>query len=141
MHHLSRGDSRVQRRSVFPEVTAMKKTLLLALAAFATLQAQPVVAPTTNEQVGPVRGENSGNFNIANSFELGYRWSLVDGDIGQYRSVVNYGNGPRLLASSLAVNSKDGHGHYFDQILLNTIGLGNDPYQSAILRIEKNGLY
>src|ERR1019366_2482006 len=35
----------------------------------------------------------------------------------------------------------DGHGHYFDQILLNTMGLGNDPYQSATLRIQKNGLY
>ena len=33
---------------------------------------------------------------------------------------MNYGNGMRLLGSSLTVNSKDGHGHYFDEILLNT---------------------
>jgi hypothetical protein len=35
------------------------------------------------------------------------------------------------------VNSKDGHGRWFDQIVLTTIGLGNDPYQSVTLRVEK----
>src|SRR5262249_15068825 len=66
---------------------------------------------------------------------------VVSGNIGAYQSFVNYGNGIRLLGSSLSVNSKDGHGKYFDQILLNTQGLGNDPYQSSILRVQKNGLY
>jgi hypothetical protein len=121
-------------------VNAMLKTILITLSAVAMLQAQPVVAPTT-EQVGSARGENHANYNITNSFEIGYRWSVVDGDYGEYRSDVNYGNGVRLLSSSLAVDSRDGHGKYFDQILLNTIGLGNDPYQSAILRVQKNGLY
>jgi hypothetical protein len=118
----------------------MTRILFFTLAAAAILHAQPVVAPTT-EQVGSPRGENSGNYNITNSFEVGYRWSLVGGDLGEYRSDVNYRNGIRLLSSSLTVDSRDGHGRYFDQILLNTLGLGNDPYQSAILRIQKNGLY
>jgi hypothetical protein len=61
--------------------------------------------------------------------------------LGEYRSDVNYRNGLRLLGSSFTINSKDGHGHYFDSIVLNTMGLGNDPYQSASLRIEKNSLY
>ncbi len=26
-------------------------------------------------------------------------------------------------------------------MLLNTLGLGNDPYESASLRVQKNGLY
>ena len=82
-----------------------------------------------------------GDYNFTNTFEFGYRWSLVGGDDGEYRSVVNYGNGVRLLGSSLSINSKDGHGHYFDQILLNTIGLGNDPYQFVSLRVQKNELY
>jgi hypothetical protein len=54
---------------------------------------------------------------------------------------VNYGNGIRLLSSNLTVNSRDGHGRWFDQIVLTTIGLGNDPYQSAALRVEKNKRY
>ena len=102
--------------------------------------AQPVVAPT-NEPVGPPRGENAGDYNITNSFETGYRWRTVDGNIGKYRSDVNFGNGLRLLGSTLTVNSKDGHGHYFDELLLSTLGLGNDPYQFANLRIQKNKLY
>jgi hypothetical protein len=39
------------------------------------------------------------------------------------------------------VQSLDGHGRFFDQIVLNTQGLGNDPYESAMFRIEKNRLY
>ena len=113
---------------------------LILFAAFGMLEAQQPVAPTT-EQVGSPRGETLGNYNITNSFETGYRWNLVGGDLGMYRSDVNYGNGIRLLGSGFTVNSKDGHGKYFDEIVLNTIGLGNDPYQAVTLRIQKNGLY
>jgi len=102
--------------------------------------AQPTAAPT-NEPVGSPRGENAGDYNITNSFETGYRWHTVDGNLGKYRSDVNFGNGIRLLGSTLTINSKDGHGHYFDELLLTTGGLGNDPYQFANLRIQKNGLY
>jgi hypothetical protein len=104
------------------------------------LYAQQVVAPTP-EQVGSARGVNVDDYNITDSFETGYRFAEVGGDIGQYRADVNYGNGIRLLGSSLSIDSKDGHGRWFDKILLNTMGLGNDPYQSATLRVEKNGLY
>jgi hypothetical protein len=118
----------------------MKTRFWIFFAATVALSAQQVAAPTP-ETVGAARGENHGNYNITNSFETGYRWSLVGGDLGEYRSDVNYRNGLRLLGSSLSIDSKDGHGHYFDQILLHTMGLGNDPYQSAILRIQKNQLY
>jgi hypothetical protein len=103
--------------------------------------AQPPVAPTTNEPVGPVRGDNFENYNITQSFELGYRFASIGGDVDMYRATVNYMNGVRLLSSSLFVQSRDGHGGWFDQITLNTLGLGGDPYESASLRVEKNGLY
>jgi hypothetical protein len=116
----------------------MKKLfLLLPLIAFA----QPPVAPTTDERVGSPRGENRGEYNIMDSVELGYRFSTVGGNFDMYRSTVNYTNGIRLLSSSLSINSRDGHGKFFDSLTLNTQGLGNDPYESAILRVEKNGLY
>ena len=118
----------------------MLKRLCLIFSIAGALEAQQVVAPTP-EQVGPPRGEDTGNYNITNSFETGYRWRLIGGDYGEYRSDVNYANGIRLLGSNLSINSKDGHGTYFDEILLTTIGLGNDPYQSATLRVDKNGLY
>jgi hypothetical protein len=117
----------------------MKRIFLLV--ASMSCYAQPPIAPTTGEPVGDPRGENASNYNIMNSFELGYRYATVGGNYGMYQSTVNYTDGVRLLASSLSIQSRDGHGHWFDSLLLNTQGLGNDPYESAILRIEKNHLY
>jgi hypothetical protein len=117
------------------------RTLPIGILAIAgTLAAQQVVAPTP-EQPGPDAGQDVGNYNVTNSFETGYRFAEIGGDLGKYRSDVNFRNGLRLLGSSLSVDSKDGHGGLFDHLLLNTQGLGNDPYQSANLRVEKNGLY
>jgi hypothetical protein len=118
----------------------MLKRIVFLFASFLALEAQQVVTPTP-EQVGSPRGANLDDYNITQSFELGYRHKDVGGDEGMYRSVDNWGNGLRLFGSSLSVNSKDGHGRYFDEILLNTIGLGNDNYQNAVLRVQKNGLY
>ncbi len=113
----------------------------LAFFAFAlALSAQPPVAPT-NDPTGPPDGENVSNYNIRQAFEAGYRFRSVGGDEGMYRSTVNYGDGIRLLSSSLSVQSRDGKGKYFDQIVLTTQGLGNDPYQFASLRVEKNRIY
>jgi hypothetical protein len=118
----------------------MGRFLFIVLATICALEAQQTVAPTP-EQVGSPRGETLGDYNITQSFELGYRFKDVFDDEGMYRSVVDMGNGLRLLSSSLSIYSKDGHGHYFDEITLNTIGLGNDNYQAAILRIQKNRWY
>ena len=60
----------------------MKTRFWIFFAAVGALSAQQVVAPTP-EPVGSPRGENHGNYNITNSFEFGYRWSLVGGDDGR----------------------------------------------------------
>lgn len=118
----------------------MMRSFFIAVLLCAAVRGQTPVAPTT-EPVGIPRGDNVSGYNVRQSFELGYRWHTVGGDEDMYRSTVNYGNGPRLLSSSLSVNSLEGHGGLFDQIQLNTLGLGNDPYESASLRLEKNRLY
>src|ERR1039457_2779601 len=114
MHHLPRADTRFDRRPILLEMTAMSKLLLPIFAVAGTLAAQQVVAPTP-DTVGSARGDGWGDYNVTQSFETGYRFHLVGGDIGQYRSDANYGNGLRLLGSSFAMNSKDGHGKWFDQ--------------------------
>ncbi|MEO8096299.1 MAG: hypothetical protein ABI811_01250 [Acidobacteriota bacterium] len=106
----------------------------------ASVLAQPTVAPTP-EPVGIPRGDNASGYNVRQSFELGYRYHTVGGDQETYRGTVNYGNGLRLLGSSLALNSIDGHGKWFDTIQLNTQGLGNDPYQNASLRVDRNRFF
>lgn len=112
----------------------MRRALSIAalLAAAPLLQAQQDVAGA---------GAALGNYNISQSWELGYRFAEIGGNEGKYRSDVNYRNGIRLLNSALSVHSLNGRGHWFDEIVLNTSGLGNDPYQSATFRIQKNRLY
>ena len=114
--------------------------LTLALLLRGALFAQPTVAPTT-EQVGEVRRAAIGPYNVIDRFEFGYRCTTVGGNLGAYRSDVNFGNGPRVLGGRFALYSKDGHGRWFDEMVLTTIGFGNDPYQSASLRVQRNGLY
>src|SRR6185503_21257860 len=118
---------------------AMRIAALLFVIA-STVFAQVPVAPSPGLAGEPL-GTNIQNYNIVDSFETGYRFSTVGGSIEQYRSSVNFGDGIRLLGSSLIVNSKNGHGAFFDQITLSTQGLGNDPYESVSMRIEKNRLY
>jgi hypothetical protein len=117
----------------------MKQLLLLALLASA-LRAQPPIAPT-DSKVGKPRGENVGGYNILNTFETGARFATVDGNESRYRSDVNFRPGVRLLSSGLSIHSREGQGRLFDELILNTQGLGNDPYQNAQLRLSKNKLY
>jgi hypothetical protein len=121
-------------------MTSMLKRYCLVLAVFGALRAQQTIAPTP-EPAGVAPGGDFANYNIVDSLELGYRWLLAGGSVDTYRSDVNFGDGIRLLAANLSIHSKDGHGRWFDEILLSTSGLGNDPYQSATLSIQKNGLY
>lgn len=119
---------------------AMIKTPLLALILAATAAAQPTVAPT-NERVGEARGQAIGNYNLLQSWETGYRFHSVGGNASKYRSDVNFGNGVRLLGSRLSLHSRDGHGRLFDELVLATQGLGDDPYEFASFRIAKNKIY
>jgi hypothetical protein len=119
----------------------MRRIYFAVLLMPALMRAQDTVAPAVDETVGPVRGENKGDYNIVQSWEFGYRFAAVGGNQDKYRSDVNYRDGIRLLNSNFTVNSKDGKGRWFDEIVLSTQGLGNDPYESATLRVQKNGLY
>jgi len=114
--------------------------LILFFCCLSVAEAQIPVAPTP-QSADSTNGETNGNYNIVNNLEGGYRFNTVGGNSLQYRSSVNYGNGVRLLGSSLAVNSVNGRGTLVDQIVLTTQGLGNDPYQSAQLRVERNAIY
>src|SRR5688500_18534566 len=116
----------------------MRSMLLFACAA--APQAQPTVAPSP-EKTGPVRCQNTGEYNAVQSSETGYRYQSVAGNSEYYRSHVNLGNGIRLLVANMLVNARGGHGRYFDEISVNGQGLGNDPYQSLGMRVQHNRLY
>lgn len=113
---------------------------ILAVLSGVCCYAQETVAPTP-EQVGPIRGDDWSGYNIVNSFETGYRFVTTSGNVDTYRSTENLNNGVRLLGSYLTIDSKNGQGRLFDEIILTTEGLGGDPNTIARLRVEKNRLY
>src|SRR5215471_4893854 len=104
------------------------------------LYGQRVLTPSP-ERTGSERGNDVGAYNIVNSVETGYRFTIAGGDQNLFRSVENYGNGLRLFGGRFIANSKDGRGRLFDTFSLTASGLGNDPYGSVNLRIEKNDRY
>lgn len=118
-------------------VTTLRQSAAF-LAAAGALAAQPVVAPTPDKPGGLLEG---GNYTVSNSFEVGYRFHGVGGNRDVYRSVVNYGNGVRLLEGELRIDSKEGRGALFDALTLRAAGTGGDPYRSSVLRVEKDGLW
>jgi hypothetical protein len=119
----------------------MRKAYLAICLFGATLLGEGQTVAPTQEPVGPVRGDEWSGYNIVNSFETGYRFLDVSGNIDKYRSDENFGSGIRLLSGSFAMNSKTGNAKYFDELLVTTSGLGGDPYEAATLRIDKNRLY
>src|SRR5271155_1244289 len=103
---------------------AFRNGMLVALVVW------PLAAQDT---VGSVRGDNAGDYNVVQSWETGYRFAAIGGDRGEYKADVNFGSGIRLFSSNLTINSKNGKAKWFDEIVLTTQGLGNDPYESVSL--------
>src|SRR5262249_43811732 len=118
----------------------MRRVFTISIFLIAPGLAQQTVAPTP-EPVGSSRGESAGAYNVTDSFETGYRFSTVGGNSAQYASAVNYHDGVRLLGSFFSMNSRDGKGLLFDELTISTQGLGNDPYESASVRLRKNHWY
>ncbi len=76
------------------------------------------------------------------TFDLGYRWNTgLRGSQDLYRSLVNVGDGPRLLGANLTMNSPLGTGKYIDRLQLNASAWGGDPYNTLRLFAEKTGAY
>jgi hypothetical protein len=74
------------------------------------------------------------------SFEFGYRWVTdVRGSIPTYRSVVNLGDGPKLIGLDFTIT--DPKHRLFDRLDARANGWGGDPYNTAHLDMRKQGLY
>ena len=76
------------------------------------------------------------------TLDVGYRWNVgLRGSEDLYRSLVNLGEGPRLLGANLTMSSPLGAGKYVDRIQLNASAWGGDPYNTLRLFAEKSGVY
>jgi len=95
-------------------------------------------AQTDSEET---KGTDSGNYNVQQTVELGYRGAWVNGNQDTYATFVDLGSGPRVLDYTLDVRSLNHQGLLFDTLNFSNFGYGGDPNDVSRLRIEKNKWY
>jgi len=102
-----------------------------------------IVAPASRAQDDSTdhKGIDSGNYNIQQSIEAGYRVDWINGNINTYNTFVNLGQGVRLLDYSLDMHSLDHNGLVFDMLNFYNFGYGGDPDNVTRLRVQKNNWY
>ena len=90
---------------------------------------------------GETTGVNSGDYNIQQSMEAGFRTSSINGNMDTYDTFVNLGPGLRLFDYTLDMRSLDHNGFLFDNLNFSNFGYGGDPNDVTRLRIDKNRWY
>src|SRR5579863_7202158 len=104
-----------------------------------TPAAQPATPPAKApaEAASPVPTTESW---LTGSMDVGYRWRTdVGGSVDTYRSIVDLGSGPKLLAAEFTLS--DPKKRLFDQVHVRAYGWGDDPYSSFHLDAKKSKLY
>ena len=102
-----------------------------------------ILAPVARGQSDPAetKGIDSGNYNIQQTIEAGYRSTWINGNKNTYNTFVNLGDGVRLLDYTLDMRSLDHNGLAFDTLNFSNFGYGGDPNNVTRLRIQKNKWY
>lgn len=86
-------------------------------------------------------GIESGNYNIRQTVEFGYRNTDMSGNLANYNTFVNLNIGVRLFEQSLDIRSLNHSGALFDSLSLYSFGYGGDPNDLTRLRVGKNKWY
>jgi len=120
--------------------------LLLAVAGSAGAQEAPKADPQKpdppkSDPVPAVEGRDSGNYNIRQTIEVGYRSTDVSGNPANYGTFVNLNSGVRIFEQSLDMRSLNHAGLVFDTLSMHSFGYGGDPNDVTRLRISKNKWY
>jgi hypothetical protein len=77
---------------------------------------------------------------LAGSVDFGYRWVTgIGGSVPEYRSVVNLGEGPKLLGLDFTV--MDPKKRLFDRLDARAYNWGGDPYNTAHINAVKRQIY
>ena len=99
--------------------------------------------PASRAQSNPedTPGINSGNYNVHETVEAGYRKDWATGNQNSYDTFVGLGTGLRLLDYTLDMRSLNHQGIFFDNLSFSNFGYGGDPDNVSRMRINKNKLY
>ncbi len=118
--------------------------VFFAAAAFAQDTAPPKqdtappkeAAPAAPAAAAPAAAEPA----VSGSVEIGYRWNAnTSGNYNAYRSVVNLGEGPRLLGLDLQLT--DPNHRLFDSANIMATGWGGDPAEVLHVNARKGNVY
>jgi hypothetical protein len=97
---------------------------------------QPAAQPAPDAAVSPTPSTEPW---ITGSVDFGYRFTSIGGDNDVYRSVVNLGQGPRLLGLDFTI--VDPQKRLFDHLDVRANNWGGDPYNTVHLNASKRGIY
>jgi hypothetical protein len=100
-----------------------------------------IAAKCSSAQQPEPEGVESGNYNIKQSVEFGYRLTDVTGSQETYDTFVNLQQGPRLLDFNTEIKSLNHQGVIFDRLYFSSFGYGGDPQNVSRLSISKNKWY
>ena len=134
LHRLSREGSRIVRGS---RAAAMR--LLATFLILIPLAAQQPTTPVPQPADAPP--QTSGDNWLQGSIELGYRWipGGIDGNFDAYRSVVNLGQGPKLLDADFTLLNPSKI--LFDRADVHATSWGGDPYNTLRVDVQKDKIY
>ncbi|MGA8872386.1 MAG: hypothetical protein WB460_14660, partial [Candidatus Acidiferrales bacterium] len=114
------------------------RALGLAVAAVALFLLPTAQAQDSSDET---KGVDSGNYNVQQSAEIGYRVNWINGNQDTYDTFVDLNQGPRLLDYTLNMRSLNHQGLLFDNLNFSNFGYGGDPNDVTRLRIEKDKWY
>lgn len=112
----------------------MKRQTAIALLPLLVLGLGVAFAPAASAQ-----GEDGGNFD--GRIVLGFRNVDVGGTVTKYREDINQSDGPRLMDFDFNLTPQGTAKAFADRITLDADNLGDDPFQSLRLGIDKFGTY
>ena len=98
-------------------------------------------AARAQDNAGESQGINSGDYNIRQTIEFGYRSSNINGNLNTYNTFENLGSGVRLFDYDFQMHSLDHNGFLFDNLTFSNFGYGGDPNDVTRLRVQKNKWY
>ncbi len=124
-------------------LTAFVGATLLAQQAATPPAAPQQPAPKTEEKQPEEKKEEAAPAAeqwLGGSVEFGYRWRTdVAGNFNAYRSVVNLGEGPKLLNADFTIRNSTHK--VFDRMNVLLHGWGGDPYNTARVDVSREKSY
>jgi hypothetical protein len=95
----------------------------------------PAQSPTESTE------KTEGNYVVQQSIEVGYRDSMIGGNLNNYDTFEYLSSGVRLFDYSLDMRSANHQGLFFDNLSFTNFGYGGEPNNVSRLHIDKNKWY